>query len=108
MINYPIINTLSLISHYPATFMESQLPFSGAVIKSHFAEMSAQQILYYVFYQICDDIYDFYHICIFFGLCLFLAWKFSEDSKWRKIGYSMAIVGLISTICDLTENSYIF
>ncbi|MFX1456615.1 MAG: hypothetical protein ACFFDB_14670 [Promethearchaeota archaeon] len=45
MVNYPIIITLSLISHYPATFIESQLSFSGTVITSHFAEMSAQQIL---------------------------------------------------------------
>ncbi|MFW9824681.1 MAG: hypothetical protein ACFFE4_17185 [Candidatus Thorarchaeota archaeon] len=107
MINYPIIITLSLISHYPATFIESQLSFSGVIIKSHFSQMSAQQIIYYVFYQISDDVYDFCHICIFFGLSLFLARKFSENSKWRRIGYSMAIFGLIGTICDLTENSLI-
>ena len=107
IINYPIIITLSLISHYPATFIESQLSFSGAVIKSHFLEMSAEQIIYYVFYQISDDVYDFCHICIFFGLSIFLARKFSQDSRWRKVGYSMAIIGIIGTISDLTENSLI-
>ena len=92
-VNYPIIIILSLISHYPATFLESQLSFSGAVIKSHFFEMSAEQIVYYVFYQISDDVYDFCHIFMFFGLSLFIARKFGEDSKWRKVGYGMAIVG---------------
>ncbi|MFX0083106.1 MAG: hypothetical protein ACFE94_15260 [Candidatus Hodarchaeota archaeon] len=106
-INYPIIIALSLMSHYPATFMESQLSFSGAVIKSHFLEMSSEQIMYYVFYQISDDVYDFCHICMFFGLSLFLARKFGADSRWRKIGYWMAIVGIIGTISDLTENSLI-
>ena len=107
MVNYPIIIILTLISNYPATFMESQLSFSGAVIKSHFLEMNAEQILYYVFYQISDDIYDFCHLCIFIGLSLFLARKFDEDSRWRKMGYWMAIVGIMGTISDLTENSLI-
>ncbi|MFX0030641.1 MAG: hypothetical protein ACFE8B_15620 [Candidatus Hermodarchaeota archaeon] len=107
MVNYPIIIVLSLISHYPATFMESQLSFSGEVIKSHFSEMNSEQIIYYVFYQISDNVYDFCHICIFFGLSLFLAHKFSSDSRWRKVGYWMAIIGLIGTISDLTENSLI-
>ncbi len=107
IVNYPIIIALSLISHYPATFMESQLSFSGAVIKSHFLEMTAEQIMYYVFYQISDNVYDFCHICIFFGLSLFLARKFGEDSRWRKAGYWMAMVGIIGTISDLTENSLI-
>lgn len=107
LVNYPIIIALSFISHYPATFMESQLSFSGAVIKSHFLEMSTDQIMYYVFYQISDDVYDFCHICMFFGLSLFLARKFGADSRWRKVGYWMAIVGIIGTISDLTENSLI-
>ncbi len=107
IVNYPIIIILTLISHYPATFMESQLSFSGAVIKSHFLEMSVEQIFYYMFYQISDDVYDFCHICIFFGLTLFLARKFGEDSRWRRVGYWMALVGIIGTISDLTENSLI-
>ena len=106
-VNYPIIIFLSLISHYPATFMESQLSFSGAVIKSHFLEMSTEQITYYVFYQISDDLYDFCHICMFFGLSLFLARKIGIDSRWRKVGYWIAIVGIIGTFSDLTENSLI-
>ena len=69
--------------------------------------MSAEQIVYYVFYQISDDVYDFCHIFMFFGLSLFIARKFGEDSKWRKVGYGMAIVGIIGTISDLTENSLI-
>jgi len=107
LFNYPIIMFLSSISHYPATFMESQLSFSGAVIKSHFLEMSTDQIMYYVFYQISDDVYDICHICMFFGLSLFLARKFGADSRWRKVGYWMAIVGIIGTFSDLTENSLI-
>ena len=107
LINYPIIIYLSVISHYPATFMESQLSFSGAIIKSHFKEMTAKQIQIYVLYQLSDDVYDFCHITMFFSLSLFLARKFDEDSSWRKTGYKMAIIGLIGAISDLIENTLI-
>ena len=106
-INWPIIIYLSLTSHYPATFLESQLSFSGAVIKSHFKEMSAEQIRIYVLYQLSDDVYDICYITMFLGLTLFLARKFEEDSGWRKAGFKASILGIIGAICDLIENSLI-
>jgi hypothetical protein len=105
LINYPIMIIVTLTSHYPATFIESQLSFSGAVIKSHFSQMSAEQIMIYMVFHISDDIYDFCQICMFFGLSLFLARKFGEDSSWRKVGYWMALVGILGSVSDLTENS---
>jgi len=104
-INFPIIIYLGELSHYPATFLESQLSFSGAVIKSHFKGMTAEQLHYYRLYQLSDDVYDFCQITMFCSLSLFLARKFDEDSAWRKTGFKMAIIGLIGTICDLIENS---
>ena len=104
-INFPIIIYLSEISHYPANFLESQLSFSGAVIKSHFKGMTAEQLHYYRLYQLSDDVYDFCQICMFFSLSLFLARKFDDESSWRKSGFIIAIVGVLGTICDLIENS---
>lgn len=106
-INWPIIIYLSGASHYPATFLESQLSFSGAVIKSHFKEMTAEQIRIYVLYQLSDDVYDFCYITMFLGLTLFLARKFEEDSGWRKAGFKASILGIIGAISDLIENSLI-
>ncbi len=106
-INWPFFIYIVSLANYPATFLESQLSFSGAVIKSHFKEMSAEEINYYVIYQICDIIYDFAHIFMFFGLSLFLARKFVEDSGWRKSGFLIAILGVIGSISDIIENSLI-
>ncbi|MFX1259929.1 MAG: hypothetical protein ACFFAN_18930 [Promethearchaeota archaeon] len=106
-INYPIIIYLGIISNYPATFLESQLSFSGAVMKSHFKRMSAENLHYYRLCQVSDDVYDFCQIVMFFGLSLFLARKFDEDSGWRKSGFLIAILGVIGAICDIIENSLI-
>ncbi|MFX1340088.1 MAG: hypothetical protein ACFFDK_15865 [Promethearchaeota archaeon] len=106
-INFPIIIYLLEISHYPVSFLESQLSFSGAVIKSHFKSMTAEQIYYYRLYQLSDDVYDFCYITMFFGLSLFLARKFDADSSWRRSGFLIAILGLIGALCDITENTFI-
>lgn len=103
-INFPIIVYFSVISNYPATFLESQLSFSGAVIKSHFKGMSAEDLHYYRLSQLCDIVFDFCRITIFFGLTLFLVRKFDEDSGWRQSGLLIAILGVIGAICDVIEN----
>lgn len=103
----PIFAYIMSLANYPATFIESQLSFSGAVIKSHFKEMSAEEINYYVIYQLCDMVYDFCQITMFFGLSLFLARKFDEDSDWRKSGFLVAILGVMGSISDVIENSFI-
>ena len=41
---------------------------------------------------------------MFFGLSLFLARKFDEDSGWRKSGLLMAVLGVIGAISDIIEN----
>ena len=107
LILWPIFIYVMVLSHYPAVFIESQLSFSGAVIKSHFKEMTAEQIRLHIITQLLDDVYDFCQITMFFGLSLFVARKFDEDSAWRKTGYKIAIIGIIGAISDLIENTLI-
>jgi hypothetical protein len=106
-ISYPIIIYFSIVSEYPATFLESQLSFSGAIIKSHLKGMSAEQINYYRIYQLLDDLYDFCYITMFFGISLYLARQFAEDSGWRKSGFIIALLGIIGALSDVTENTFI-
>ena len=106
-INSPFLVYFSVISNYPVGFFESQLSFSGAVIKSHFKGMSAEDLHYYRLNQLCDMVFDFHRITIFFGLTLFLARKFDEETVWRKSGLKISILGVIGAICDVIENSLI-
>jgi len=106
-INFTIMIYLTLLSRYPATFIDSQFSFNGSVIKSHFKEMSAEQLRIYVIYQLLDCFYDFLHITVLFSFTLFLARNFDEDSGWRNSGYKASIIGLFGAISDLVENSLI-
>ena len=69
--------------------------------------MSAEDLHYYRLNQLCDMVFDFHRIIMFFGLTLFLARKFDEASGWRKSGFIIAILGVIGAICDVIENSLI-
>ena len=95
---------LSSLEIYPVTFLESQLSFSGSVIKSHFREMSAEDMRLYVIWQLVDIAYDCAYILMFFGLSLFLARKFDEGSGWRKSGLLIALLGIMGAISDIIEN----
>ena len=107
MINFPFLVYLTVLSHYPAIFIESQLSFSGPLIRSHFREMTSEQIQIYIISILLDDVYDFCQITMFTGLSLYIARKFDEDSAWRRTGYKMVIIGLIGSISDMIENTFI-
>ena len=105
-INFPFLLYFYISANYPVSFLESQLSFSGAIIRAHLKEMSAEQINYYRLLELSDDVYDLAHIFMFFGLSLFLARKFDEDSGWRKSGFLISLLGIIGSICDIIENSF--
>ncbi len=103
----PIMNYFYKLSNYPVTFVESQLSFSGAIIKSHFRTMNAEELNYYLIWVLVDYGFMFSFGSILFSLNLILARKFSEDSRWRKSGYIAAVLGALYFCCDAIENAFI-
>ncbi|MFX1259583.1 MAG: hypothetical protein ACFFAN_17145, partial [Promethearchaeota archaeon] len=101
---YIIMGYFFLLSKYPVGFMESQLSFSGEVLKEHYKETN---ITYYRILQILDYGYMVGYGTLAFSLALIIARKFNEDSGWRKSGYYIAIMGVVGAICDGIENAFI-
>jgi len=93
-----------LLSKYPVGFMESQLSFSGAVLKEHYR---GTNITYYRIGQILDYIYMVAYGMFAFSLALTLSRKFDEDSFWSNSGHLIAILGIVAACCDATENAFI-
>ncbi|MFW9900645.1 MAG: hypothetical protein ACFFDY_05090 [Candidatus Thorarchaeota archaeon] len=104
----PLMIIFYELSHYPVSFFESQLSFSGAVIKSHFSTMNAEQLNYYFIWLIIDYGFMLGFAIIYFSLGFILAQKFEDTSRWRKIGYIGAFLGLFYFCCDAVENLFIF
>lgn len=92
------------LSKYPVGFMESQLSFSGAILKEHY---KSTNITYYRIAQILDYGYMVGYGTLAFSLALIIARKYDESSNWRKSGYVVAVMGVLGAICDGIENVFI-
>ena len=104
---YPILTYLFLIS-YPVNFAESQLSFSGAVIKSHHKMMTNEQFFLYRIANIVDYLFMILYGTIFFCISLISARKIESSLKWSRTGYFIALLGIMSAVCDGIENIFIF
>ncbi|MFX0027495.1 MAG: hypothetical protein ACFE8M_13925 [Candidatus Hermodarchaeota archaeon] len=104
----PLMIVFYELSDYPVSFFESQLSFSGAVIKFHFSFMNAEELNYYLIWLIVDYGFMLGFGIIYFSLDLILARKFDESSRWRKSGYIAAMFGILYFCCDAIENIFIF
>lgn len=90
----PLMIIFYELSHYPVSFFESQLSFSGAVIKSHFSVMNVEELNYYFIWVIVDYGFMLGFGIIYFSLDLIIARKFDVSSRWRKSGFIAAIIKL--------------
>jgi hypothetical protein len=103
LIIYPIMTLLFTIS-YPVSFIESQLSFSGLLIKQY--NTSANIELYRIA-NILDYVFMFCYGGIFFSLGLIIARKFNEGTFWRKISFILIPLSIIAPLCDAIENIFI-
>ena len=101
------VNYVFTISGYPVSFMESQLSFSGEVIKSHFSVMTDDQITLYLYAQFVDFGFIFVYASLIFLLCIFLGRRFSEKSLFRITSFSVGFAGVVAGCCDAIENGFI-
>ncbi len=102
-----LMNYFYELSKYPVGFYESQLSFSGAIIKSHFRTMNTEQLNYYLIWTILDYGLMVGYGSLYFSLALTIARNFEENTSWRNSGYIVAIFGITAAICDGLENLFI-
>jgi len=104
----PIMNFFFTISNYPVSFIESQMSFSGDVLKQHYAVvLAANGLDAYRTAQILDYLFMLSYGTIYFCLALMIARRFDITSRWRQSGHYIAIAGIIAACLDAIENIFI-
>jgi hypothetical protein len=93
-----------IISNYPVGFIESQLSFSGEIIKSHLA---VTDIANYRIGQLLDYGFMIRYGIIGFCLTLIIGRKYSKDSLWAKSSPFTALFIIFAAVCDGIENIFI-
>ncbi|TFG23083.1 MAG: hypothetical protein EU529_08570 [Promethearchaeota archaeon] len=104
IIVYPIMAYFFILSKYPVGFIESQLSFSGSVLKGHY---KITNINYYRIMQILDYAYMISYGTFSFSLALIISRKFENGSFWSNSGHLISILGIFAACCDAIENAFI-
>jgi hypothetical protein len=93
-------------SHYPVSFIESQLSFSGETIKSHYETMSSADIQLYIYAQFVDFGYMISYAIFIFILGVYLG-RLQKTKTLRNASYIIGLMGVMAMICDLIEDIFI-
>ena len=94
-------------ANYSGTLEETQLGFNGAYIKSQFMLMGNHEMLLFILGNAFDYFFMLGYGISFFSIALLLTRKLREGSIWSKIGYCIAILGIVSACCDAIENVFL-
>ncbi len=107
IISMAVVMILLEMSNFSGTLEEAQLGFSGMYIKSKFDLMNENEMKLFILANIFDYIFMLAYGTFFFSTSLLLAEQLKEDSIWNKVGYVIAILGIISACCDALENIFL-
>jgi len=100
----PIMQYFSGVSGYPANILASQLSFNGELLKSYY---SLTNIFLYRISTSLDYIFMAGYGIILFSSSVLIARKYTYSSRVQKIGFLVALFGIIAAICDGIENIFI-
>jgi len=107
IVSLPIMNYYFELSNYPVSFFESQLSFSGEIIKSHYSNLTREEQTFYLYGNLVDYGFMIGNGLVKFGIAIIVARGFREGTRVRQFGLSMFLVGLLGTVFDALENIFI-
>ena len=101
------VNYMFDISNYPVSFFQSQLCFSGPIIKSHFAQMTSSELQMYTYAQYVDYGYMIAYGLLIFCVGIFLGRLFPVTSFFHYASYIIGLAGILAACCDAIEDVFI-
>lgn len=105
---YPIMAILFTQSGGPMDILGSQLSFSGTKMKGEYLQIVIHSgVNIYRLAQILDYVFMFSYGSLIFSLALIIGRKFDAASRWRQLGYIIAILGIAAACLDAMENLFI-
>lgn len=107
IVSVPTVFYLLGLSNYPGELEATQLGFDGEYIRSCFSSMSGADMSFFIMGNLADYIFMASYGALLFSSSLILTRKIRKDSLWRKIGYTVSILGLLAACCDGLENIFI-
>ena len=99
-----LVILLIQLSGYPGTMDDTQLGFNAEIIKVHF---TMTDITLFILANLADYVFMVAYGCLFYSSAKYLSRNYQKGSIPRKLGSFFALVGLVTAICDATENIFL-
>lgn len=105
---YPIMTWFLIQSGDTTSIFASQLSFSGPFLKAQYTIIiGAGGLSSYTLGQCLDYGFMISYALMILSLNIIIARKHEAQSKWRNIGFLVALVGPIAACLDACENAFI-
>ena len=106
VVSAPAIIWLLESSNYPGGLDETQLGFDGEYIRACFSTMSEEELTTFILGNLADYVFMVSYGVVLSCASLLLSRKLN-DSRLKKIGLTISLLGVLAALSDAAENVFI-
>jgi len=106
MVVATVMITLLQMSGYAGTMEDTQLGFNAEIIKNYFSLMNPAELGLFITANLVDYLFILFYGIFFFSTARLISWNYKSGFP-KKIGLSLAWVGVIAAVLDGIENMFL-
>jgi hypothetical protein len=106
MVAATLVIILLQMSGYGGTMEDTQLGFNAEIIKSYFSLMGPTELGLFITANLADYLFMLFYGIFFFSAARLISWNY-KSSLPKKIGLSLAWIGVIAAVLDGIENVFL-
>ena len=94
------------MSGYAGTMEDTQLGFNAEIIRNYFSLMNPTDLGLFITANLADYLFMFCYGLFFFSAARLISWNYKRGLP-KRIGFSLAWVGVIAAVLDGIENVFL-
>jgi hypothetical protein len=106
MVAATLVMVLLQMSGYAGTMEDTQLGFNADIIKNYFSLMDSADLKLFITANLADYLFMLFYGLFFFSADRLISWNYKGGLP-KRIGLSLAWVGVIAAILDGIENVFL-
>lgn len=106
MVAATLVITLLQMSGYAGTTEDTQLGFNAEIIRSYLSLMTTTDLGLFITANLADYLFMLFYGLFFFSAARLISWNYKRGFP-KRIGLSLAWVGVIAAVLDGIENVFL-
>ncbi len=106
MVAAVLVITILQMSGYAGTMEDTQLGFNAEIIRNYFSLMNPTDMGLFITANLADYLFMLFYGLFFFSAARLISWNYKRGLI-KKIGLSLAWVGVIAAVLDGMENVFL-